>query len=360
MRPKSGTNLGNSHGAGILTLLIGALGGLSFTFFGLPLPWMLGSMAATALCVQATRLKLSQPKRWRGYAIVVIGIMLGAGFQPEVIAGARAWVPSLLVMALLSTLFFIVAYLAMHRWGNMNRLTAILAAVPGGFSVVSVLSDRYSADTRRVALCHSARLISLLVLAPIMIRWVSDVDLASATLQVFSAAEAFDPLQHGALALVAIISWALGQRSRLPSALLLMPLLLSAGLHLTGIITAYVPVSISVVAQIIIGTSIGVRFSQYQLSQILHDGWLAMMIGALLAFGALMAALLVARLTGAPAAALLLAYLPGGAPELGMVALALGIDPAMVSTHHVLRVFMIVAALPSLIRLSTTLTERES
>jgi hypothetical protein len=345
---------------GILTLLIGALGGLGFTFFGLPLPWMLGSMAATALCVQTTRLELSQPKRWRGYAIVIIGIMLGAGFQPDVIASARAWVPSLLVMALISTVFFIIAYLAMYRWGNMNRLTAILAAVPGGFSVVSVLSDRYSADTRRVALCHSARLISLLVLAPIMIRWVSDVDLAAATLQSFSSAEAFDPLQHGGLALIAVISWILGQRIRVPSALLLIPLLLSAGLHLAGIISVHVPVAISVAAQVTIGTSIGVRFSQYRLGQILHDGWLAMVIGVLLAFGALFTALLMANLTGAPAAALLLAYLPGGAPELGMVALALGIDPAMVATHHVLRVFMIVAALPSLIQLSNMITKPKS
>lgn len=358
MSPKSGKEFWQLRW-GIITFLIGALGGLSFTFFGLPLPWVLGSMVATALCVQATRLKLSQPKRWRGYAIVVIGIMLGAGFQPSVIAGARVWIPSLSVMALLSTLFFIVAYLAMHRWGKMNRLTAILAAVPGGLSIVSILSDQYSADTRRVALCHSARLISLLVLAPIMIRWMSGVDLAAAALQIFSAAEAFDPLQHGVLALVAIVSWALAQRSRMPSALLLMALLLSAGLHLTGTITAYVPVSISVVAQIIIGASIGVRFSQYQPSQILRDGWLAMVIGALLAFGSLMAALLVAQLTGLPAVALLLAYLPGGAPELGMVALALGIDPAMVATHHVLRVFMIVAALPALIRLLNRTTEPE-
>ncbi|MBQ0833123.1 AbrB family transcriptional regulator [Marinobacter sp.] len=359
MNQKSGSGFGHLAW-GILTLIVGALGGLSFTFFGLPLPWMLGSMAATALCVQAPLLQLSQPKRWRGYAIVVIGIMLGAGFQPDVIASAGAWVPSLLVMALISTLFFIFAYLVMHRWGNMNRVTAILAAVPGGFSVVSVLADRYSADTRRVALCHSARLIALLVLAPVMIRWVSDVDLAAATLQIFSAAEAFDPLQHGILALVAIMSWFIGQRSRVPSALLLTPLLLSATLHLTGIVNVHVPISMSVVAQIIIGTSIGVRFSQYQPRQILHDGWLAMVIGALLAFGALIAALLVARLTGSPSAALLLAYLPGGAPELGMVALALGIDPAMVATHHVLRVFMIVVALPSLIRLSSMATEHKS
>ena len=48
----------------------------------------------------------------------------------------------------------------------------------------------------------------------------------------------------------------------------------------------------------------------------------------------------------APVAPLFLAYLPGGAPELGVVALALAIDPALVAAHHVLRVFLIVAVLP--------------
>ncbi len=190
-----------------------------------------------------------------------------------------------------------------------------------------------------------------------MIGWVSEVDLNAATLLAFSEAEAFDPLQHGVLAVMAILAWILGQRSQMPSALLLIPLLLSAGFHLTGLIYVHVPVSVSVIAQIIIGTSIGVRFSQYQPRQILRDGWLAILVGASLAFGALISALLVARLTGAPPAALLLAYLPGGAPELGMVALTLGIDPAMVATHHVLRIFMIVVALPSLIRLSAVFQE---
>ncbi|WP_085850664.1 hypothetical protein [Pacificibacter marinus] len=46
----------------------------------------------------------------------------------------------------------------------------------------------------------------------------------------------------------------------------------------------------------------------------------------------------VGKLRRAPTPALFLSYLPDGAPELGMVALVLMIDPAMVAAHHVLRV----------------------
>jgi len=46
----------------------------------------------------------------------------------------------------------------------------------------------------------------------------------------------------------------------------------------------------------------------------------------------------VGKLRRASTPALFLSYVPDGAPELRVVALALMIDPAMVAAHHVLRV----------------------
>ncbi|MEQ9244612.1 MAG: AbrB family transcriptional regulator, partial [Nitratireductor sp.] len=123
-------------------------------------------------------------------------------------------------------------------------------------------------------------------------------------------------------------------------------LLSSAVLHATGLVTVHVPAPLSILAQIVIGSGVGARFASYTLRQIVRDGWLAALVGVVLAAGSLVAAFLVAPFAGGDVAPLFLAYLPGGAPELGVVALALMIDPAMVAAHHVLRVCLIVAILP--------------
>lgn len=97
-----------------------------------------------------------------------------------------------------------------------------------------------------------------------------------------------------------------------------------------------------------IGSSVGARFANYTPRQIARDGWLAALVGVVMAIRSLAAAFIVAPFADGEMAPLFQAYLPGGAPELGVVALALMIEPAMGAAHHVLRVFLIVALLPSL------------
>jgi len=55
--------------------------------------------------------------------------------------------------------------------------------------------------------------------------------------------------------------------------------------------------------------------------------------------------------TDLPFYALLLAYSPGGVAEMSLVALALGIDIAMVATHHLFRLFFVLVPAPQMFRL---------
>jgi uncharacterized membrane protein AbrB (regulator of aidB expression) len=68
-----------------LALALGVAGGLLFQRLSLPLPWMLGSMVA---CTAAALLRwpVAAPSVIRPPMTMVIGVMLGAGFKPEVIA----------------------------------------------------------------------------------------------------------------------------------------------------------------------------------------------------------------------------------------------------------------------------------
>jgi uncharacterized membrane protein AbrB (regulator of aidB expression) len=51
-------------------------------------------------------------------------------------------------------------------------------------------------------------------------------------------------------------------------------------------------------------------------------------------------------ITGIPLPALVLAFSPGGLAEMSLVALALGVDAAFVSTHHIVRIVLIVSLVP--------------
>ncbi|MGY9050078.1 MAG: AbrB family transcriptional regulator [Rhodobacterales bacterium] len=309
---------------GTVTLIVGAAGGLAFFLLNLPLPWVLGSLAASAFVTQVSGFQPTLPPSWRSYSMVAIGNMLGTGFTQDVVARSGTWVFSPIAMSLLSVGFGVFAYVIFRHWGGMERNTALFAAMPGGLSVVSMLAEDYRTEVNRVVLCHTARLVVLLVSAPIVIQMISGIDLADANRAAYAHPEAIDPLNHSILALAAVVSWFIASRMRLPSAMLLLPLLTSALLHATGLLTVHVPLVLSTLAQIVIEASVGARFASYTMIQIFRDGWLAALVG------------------------IFLAYLPGGAPELGVVALALLIDPAMVAAHHVLRVFLIVAILPVL------------
>jgi uncharacterized membrane protein AbrB (regulator of aidB expression) len=54
---------------------------------------------------------------------------------------------------------------------------------------------------------------------------------------------------------------------------------------------------------------------------------------------------------GIPFAAALLAFSPGGLAEMSLIALSMNVDAAYVSSHHIVRIFMIVLAAPLLFRL---------
>ena len=59
----------------------------------------------------------------------------------------------------------------------------------------------------------------------------------------------------------------------------------------------------------------------------------------------------VSIVTKTSAPAVLLAFAPGGLAEMSLIALALGVDVAYVATHHVVRIFFIVALAPLVFRL---------
>lgn len=335
----------------LFALAIGACGAVLFIYWDMSLPWVLGSMTACAI-IALFGVKLRISANWRSSGLATIGTILGSSFDMQTLQALPSWSITIGLMLLMTLLYFVCSYQVLSRWSNMSKLTAMFSAVPGGIAIVTALSESYHADTRRIALSHSARLVALLVLAPVILKYVGQYELPSSPTHINSEQNEVGTSWFDYLLLFSCGAGGLllARALRFPTGILLFPILFSALAHASGIISAQVPTWVAALAQAIIGVSVGVRFAGYRWRDILQDGWLSIIIGIILALLSTLIALTVSYFSGMDFAPLLFVFLPGGAPELGVMALALDIDPAMVTTHHILRVVVLVAGVSLILK----------
>jgi membrane AbrB-like protein len=152
------------------------------------------------------------------------------------------------------------------------------------------------------------------------------------------------------LAAVAVVGSLAARWIGMPAAFVTGPMILSAAVHLLGWSEARPPAFLIGLAQVVIGSAVGARFSGVALRTILRvlvlsTGSTVVMIGLTMVF-----ALILRNATDTSIQAVILAYAPGGLAEMSLVALAMAIDSAFVASHHVLRIMMIVIAAPLFFR----------
>ena len=332
-----------------LALALGAAGGALFWRLDLPLAWMLGAMCVTTLAAVA-RVPLAMSGGLRSVMVAVLGVMLGSAFTPELFSQARQWavslaalVPYLLVATLLSLAYF-------RRVARYDLPTAFYAGVPGGLAQMIVLGTDQGGDTRAIALAHAARILLVVSTIPFWFRLTGEAGTPAAALAGGPHLLDVALADLGLLAAAAVVGSLLAVRLRLPAATLIGPMIVSAAIHLSGLTASTPPVEAVAIAQVVLGTAIGCRFSGTRVRTVLHA--LALAVGALvlLLAVAVVFALAVGWATGLDFDALLLAYAPGGLAEMSMIALAQDIDPAFVAAHHTLRIALVVLLAPLLFR----------
>ncbi len=349
--PAKATGTGKTWHATVFAIALGAAGGALFWRLGLPLPWMMGAMCFTTLAA-VSGLPMRLPLNLRSVMVAVLGVMLGSAFTPALLDQVGLWsvsllalIPYLLIATLLCDLYF-------RRLGQYDQTTAFFAAVPGGLSEMIILGDQRGGDSRTISLAHATRILLVVFTIPFWFRVMYGAGDSTGNALALQLHLPEMPLSELAiLALIALVGGLIGRRLPIPAGVLIVPMVLSAVLHLAAVSTVPPPLEVVAAAQIVLGTAIGCRFA----------GTAARLVGraTVLALGALVILLLVAiafafalsALTGLDAEALLLAYAPGGLAEMSLIALAQDIDPAFVSAHHITRIGLVVTLAPALFAL---------
>lgn len=340
------------------TLAAGAIGGWLLDLLELPLAWMLGAMLATTPLAMAG-MPLQRPVRLRVVMLAVLGVMLGSAFSPDVVDRARTWLGTLSAMTVFVGVVTVIGFAGLRRLMRWDRPTAFFSAVPGGFTGMVITGGEMGGDDRTIALVHSVRIMTTVLVIPLVIRLAEDV--SPGTTAAFRA-NVGDLSARDWVALTAAGSGgALGARLlRLPASPLVGPMLVSAAIHLAGLTASRPPVELVNIAQVVIGCAIGCRFLGVSVRRVPET----LLAGALTALYMLAMAALAAFVLEpfAPAgfSALWLAFAPGGLPEMALISIALGVDPAFVSSHHLYRVILLTVAAPFAYHLARRHAERRA
>ena len=328
---------GFSIKAGLGTVVIAIAGALLATVLTIPVPWLLGPLLA---CASATALglPLKQPRTVEPILRVVIGVSLGpavagslanSGDRVAIAIGAAVVMTGLLVF--LGTAWF-------QRQLSMSKRVAFLAALPGGLSFLLSLASGVKDSRPKIALIHTVRVVSLVVLVSMLAR-VLGVTTES---QALTSALEFDrdanlPL----LVILVVISYFVASTSRIPGGHVIFSMVLAAlstwliddTLDMPNLVQSIAMLGFGVILGCEIGSGPRELYARIGLASLIYT------LGAF-AVAAVMAVGLGWVLTD-PFIVMFLALAPGGIAEVSLVALALGLDAGFVALVHACRFILI-------------------
>ena len=348
-------SLKNSLFALLLTFLIAGAGAAIAYLIGLPIPFLLGSMCSVTIA-SLSGVRIYLPVWLRNAVFIMLGIQAGSGVRPETLSQIGEWpVSFLLLFVMLVTVtgctFMLLRYV--FRW---DAQTAFFSSLPGALSFVMAAASETRADLVKITIIQTVRLLLLIgLLAPVL-----NVLGQSAPHIDFVASSANMQREWLALFVAGCAGALVGHYSRLPGGMMLGALLASALVYVTGVVSVRVPPEMADFGMIILGVLIGSRVDARHRGAILNYlpvALLAFIIGTATASAVCVLAWLA---TGLHPAQIALAFAPGALEALTVIAFSLGVDPAYVASHHVVRFMMIAIFVPFLARSLKKMDEKQT
>ena len=352
----AGPTRGAQLGRIALTLGIGAAGGALFRHFNLPLAWMIGALCATTAASLAG-VPLLAASRLRMVMVAVLGVMLGSAFSPATAGRIVTWWPTIAALVLYIAVVTGLLALYFRRVAGYDWVTAYFAASPGGLNEMVLVGTALGGNDRTIALVHTVRI--LLVVIAITFGFVLFGGYQRGSAVPLGVPIVDFPLVDFAILTVCAVAGALAARAlRVPAALMVGPMVASAAVHLAGVTASRPPGELIAAAQVVIGSTLGARFAgikPIEVARVALTSGGATVIMLALTLGFSMA---LEPLAGSSMQATILSFAPGGLAEMSLIALALHVDAAFVSTHHVVRIALIVMLSPLVFRLARGIGSR--
>ena len=322
--------------------LIALAGAQLALWLNVPLPWMLGSLLATAVTrIAGVQTACAAPLRNAGQW--VIGTSLGLYFTPQVVGHIGDNAAAVVAGMLFAVALCFLGTFLLQTLAQQDFQTAWFSSAIGGASEMATLGERYGARVERVATAHSLRILVVVIAVPFAFQW--------------SGVAGLDPtipgptqVDYGGLAILILLTClgaALFAWRRWPSPWVMGPLAVALALTSQNVELSALPAAVLSLGQLLIGWSLGDRYrpgffrtAPRFLAVVLLFTLLALAFAVCLAW-------LLSFFSGVPLPTLILGTTPGGIAEMTISAKVLQLGVPIVTAFHVTRmVFVVVVTGP--------------
>ncbi len=325
----------------LATILAALVAALVCVSLHTPLPWMIGPLLITATLSMLGLGTLSWAP-FRNSGQWIIGAALGLYFTPEI----SALVISLWWIVILITAWSLAVGYLYGMWlfwfnassfDKLDRPTTYFASLIGGASEMTLLAEREHARTDLVASAHSLRVLIVTISVPFAVQWMGWQGLdhhPTHTYQFNLQGLIFLILFTG---IGGLIMKVLGRSN----AWFIGSLIVSIVLATNEIELSSIPPVLTNAAQLLIGISLGVRFTPEFIRT--APRWLiSVTIGTIFLIGmCVLASFSLSKLINLPLATIILATAPGGISEMAITAKVMQLGAAIVTTLQACRLIAV-------------------
>jgi len=335
----------------LTALVIGLSVGLSLV--GLPSPVLFGSLAAGLIYALSVPRAPAVPALAFTTGQAVLGVSIGALFDPDTLASLRDdWAP-VLGVCLATLVLSVAAGFVLRLHPGVTAATGAFAMVAGGASGIVAIARELGADDRVVAVVQYLRVLVIILGMPVVAQFVFHSGNGSV-----SAVNAVDRPGLWVNILVTVgclgVGLVLARRFTIPAAALLFPLFVAVLVSLVGPAGSFgsftVPVGLQDVGYALIGLQVGLRFTRASLKAVatLLPLAIATILGLIVACAVL--GLLLSEATGHSRLDGYLATTPGGLYAVLATAIGNGSDVTFILTVQIIRLFVMLFSAPLLAR----------
>ncbi len=329
----------------LLAILIGFCGSILFIFLHLPLPWLLGAIFTTSIAMRFEKLPIQNPKTFSAPARIFIGLIIGSAFTPEILELLHIYLFSILLIIPYS---IIVTFAGMYYYVKVlkfDRKTAFFSSTPGGVVEMVILGEEQKADTSKITLVQSSRLLFVVLFLPFVIQYGFNLDISGNQL-ITKAIKDTNLTEFFYLIIIGIIGAVGAKKLNFSAAFLIGPMILSIVVYSGGFIHTLIPDELIKFVQVIFGTIIGFTFRGVKIKMIIKT-----LIGTfghfiILAFISAIFMFIAYYFFKFPIVSILLAFSPGGQTEMNLIALLVGANVPYITIHHIIRLFIVMNLAP--------------
>lgn len=344
-------NLANKKNRFYITLLIATLGGVLFSLFGIPIPWLLGPMTAVLISSRFGGFQAFWPRQIRDAGLVLLGYSIGLSLTKEAVIQIFEKLPLMLILTVILISFCAGIAFFVSKLSGIEYPTILTGSIPGGLSQILVFSEEVKGiDITIVTFLQVTRVIIIIFSVPFLISSpLFDHLSVHSNLNMTEHTESFFP-NILLFAILCVIFAFLGKKLKFPTPFLLGPIVGTAVLTISGVHGPELPSSVLDLSQIMIGSYIGLLLKPEKLDNKAKILSLAFISGMVMVLGSLGMSMLLVHFYQITPSTSFLSLTPGGADQMAILAHEVQADLSMVAGFQLFRLLFIFFVVPPFLR----------